>query len=352
MSPIYKSFSDSPSNQEELAKKSNKKKTKIQKLGEESNELEKSLRPKSLEDYIGQSRLKKILKIAIGSALSRNNPSSFGHLLLYGSPGLGKTSCALLIAELLKQKAHIFSAPSIEKPKDIIGVLMSLQTGNLLFIDEIHRLNKITEELLYSAMEDFSIELSTGKGNLARINRVSIKPFVLVGATTKLGNLSGALRNRFTRICKIEKYQEAELDLIIQRSAKLLDFALEKKGSLEIAKRSRGIPRIANQLCRIVRDYAFYKQKPADLQLVKESLNLFEIDQLGLESIDRFLLRTIYEKYNRGPVGLETLAVSLNEDPKTIEEHYEPFLIQLGFLERTPRGRKITERATNYLGLN
>jgi holliday junction DNA helicase RuvB len=311
-----------------------------------------NLRPASLNEYIGQERLKQILKIGIEAAINRGDRSSIGHILLYGAPGLGKTSCAFLLAKLIGSQAHIFSAPSLDKPKDIVGVLMSLQEGDVVFIDEIHRLNKITEELLYTAMEDFVLDLSTGKGVSARVTRLPLPKFVLVGATTKLGNISAPMRDRFTHVHKMEFYSPEELATIAVRTAKILDFELTQAASLIVAERSRGTPRIANRQCRMVRDYLHHKKlQLADEELVRETLDLFRIDENGLDQTDRQMLRIIIENYNGGPVGLDTLAVTLGEDSRTLEDYYEPFLIQAGFLERTPKGRKASSKAYALLGL-
>jgi Holliday junction DNA helicase RuvB len=321
---------------------------------EESNEdaqIEPSLRPASLDEYVGQTRLKQVLRIGIEAAIKREDRASVGHILLYGPPGLGKTSCAFLLAKLIGSKAHIFSAPSLDKPKDIVGVLMSLQEGDVLFIDEIHRLNRITEELLYPAMEDFSLDLSTGKGISARVTRLPLPKFVLVGATTKLGNISAPMRDRFTQIHRMEFYSPEELCQIALRSAGIYKFKLSNEGALTIAKRSRGTPRITNRLCRLVRDYISHRgQESANQELTEEALDLFQIDSLGLDPTDRGLLKAIIENYGGGPVGLDTLAVTIGEDSRTIEDYYEPFLIQSGLLERTPKGRKASAKAYEYLG--
>jgi holliday junction DNA helicase RuvB len=313
---------------------------------------ELSLRPSNLSEYIGQERLKQILKIGIEAAIKRDDKTSVGHILLYGAPGLGKTSCAYLLAKLIGSQAHIFSAPSLDKPKDIVGVLMSLQEGDVLFIDEIHRLNKITEELLYPAMEDYALDLSTGKGVSARVTRLPLPKFVLVGATTKLGNISSPMRDRFTHVHRMEFYSIDELIAISVRTAKILNFEMTKEAAMVIALRSRGTPRIANRLCRLVRDYMAHKNcNVAEELLAEEALNLFQIDANGLDQTDRQMLRIIVENYNGGPVGLDTLAVTLGEDSRTLEDYYEPYLIQCGFLERTPKGRKATAKAYNMLGI-
>lgn len=313
---------------------------------------ELSLRPNNLNEYIGQERLKQILKIGIEAAIKRGDRSSVGHILLYGAPGLGKTSCAFLLAKMIGSQAHIFSAPSLDKPKDIVGVLMSIQEGDVLFIDEIHRLNKVTEELLYPAMEDFALDLSTGKGVSARVTRLPLPRFVLVGATTKLGNISSPMRDRFTHVHRMEFYTPEELTKIALRTADLLNFKITNKAAEIIAIRARGTPRIANRLCRLVRDFLAHKnQDTANEDLVEEALKLFQIDENGLDQTDRQMLRIIIQNYNGGPVGVETLAVTLGEDSKTLEDYYEPFLIQCGFLERTAKGRKASPKAYRLLGI-
>ncbi|HEY9886605.1 MAG TPA: Holliday junction branch migration DNA helicase RuvB [Vampirovibrionales bacterium] len=317
----------------------------------EDTVYENNLRPNSLEEYVGQDRLKQILRIGIEAAIKRKEKTSIGHILLYGPPGLGKTSCAFLLAKLIGSQAHIFSAPSLDKPKDIVGVLMSLKEGDVVFIDEIHRLNKITEELLYPALEDFVLDLPTGKGVSARVTRLPLPKFVLVGATTKLGSISAPLRDRFTQVHKMEFYSKEELSLIASRTAKLLDFGLEKDAALIIGKRARGTPRIANRLCRLVRDFIHHKNKEiATVELTEEALELFQIDEYGLDHTDRELLKAIVVNHDGGPVGVETLAITLGEDSRTIEDHYEPYLIQSGLLERTSKGRKVTPKTYDLFG--
>ena len=319
------------------------KKEEIEKIEELQ---ERSLRPKNFEEYIGQEKLKRILEIGIKAAQKRNQTSDFGHIMLYGSPGLGKTSCAYLLAESLGSKAHILSAPALEKPKDIVGILLCVSEGDVVFIDEIHRLNRITEELLYPVLEDFCIDLSTGRGNTTRINRIKLPKFIMIGATTKLGNISAPLRDRFTQIYKMEFYTEQEAALIALRSSSILNYKLTEKGAKLIAKRSRGTPRIINRLCRLVRDYLFYLDlDEADEKLIGEALNIHGIDEHGLDETDRKIINTIIKNYKGGPVGLETLSMSVCEDPRTIEDFYEPFLVQAGFIERTPKGRRVTEKA-------
>jgi holliday junction DNA helicase RuvB len=319
----------------------------------EDEKLEPTLRPATLDQYIGQTRLKQILQIGVAAAIKRGDRTSVGHIMLYGPPGLGKTTCAFLLSKLIGSKVHIFSAPSLDKPKDIVGVLMSLQEGDILFIDEIHRLNKITEELLYPAMEDFALDLSTGKGVSTRVTRLPLPRFVLVGATTKLGSISAPMRDRFTHIHRMEAYTDEELARIAKRTAGILQFELLDDAALVLAQRSRGTPRITNRLCRLVRDYISHKgQGEATPGLAEEALELYRIDSLGLDTTDRALLKAIAENYAGGPVGLETLAANIGEDSRTIEDYYEPYLMQCGLLERTPRGRKVTPRAYDYLGLS
>ncbi|MDJ0626290.1 MAG: Holliday junction branch migration DNA helicase RuvB [Candidatus Caenarcaniphilales bacterium] len=335
----------------EFKEKTKSSKVSSQLLSEE-NKFEQSLRPANLSEYIGQERLKQILKIGIEAAIKRGDRASVGHILLYGPPGLGKTSCAFLLAKLIGSNAHIFSAPSLDKPKDIVGILMSLQEGDVLFVDEIHRLNKVTEELLYTAMEDFCLDLSTGKGVSARVTRLPIPKFVLVGATTKLGNIASPLRDRFTHVHRMDFYSNDELAQIAIRSSNILEFKLSTEAATVIASRSRGTPRITNRLCRLVRDYMSHKDSPvATEDIAIEALNLFQIDHNGLDHTDRALLKALIENYGGGPAGLETLAVTLGEDSKTIEDHYEPYLIQSGLLERTSKGRKVTPKAYKLFNL-
>ncbi len=308
--------------------------------------VEANLRPQALEEYIGQERLKKILQVALGGAMQRGDKASMGHLLLHGAPGLGKTTCALLLAKLLGTNSHVFSAPALEKPKDIVGILLGLQEGDVLFIDEIHRLNRVSEELLYPALEDFVIDLHSGAGSSARISRLPIARFIMVGATTKLGQISAPLRDRFTHLYRMEFYTPPELSQIALRTASLLRFDLSEEAALELALRGRGTPRILNRLCRLLRDFAqHHARESIDPAFVRLALDHFEIDAQGLDATDRELLRAIANNFGGGPVGLETLAISLGEDPRTIEDYYEPYLIQSGLLERTPRGRKTTAKA-------
>lgn len=310
---------------------------------------EKNIRPLTFDEYIGQSSIKETLKISIEACKKRN--TNLDHLLFYGPPGLGKTTLASIIAHEMGSSIKITSAPSIERPRDIIGILMQLKEGDVLFIDEIHRLNKIAEEILYPAMEDFIIDLTTGKTQTVKTMRIPIPKFTLIGATTKAGALSGPLRDRFGIIHRLEFYTENELSQIVKRTAKILDFKIDDEGALEIAKRSRCTPRIANRLVKRSADWAIVKENGIITKDVAVSaLKALDIDELGLDITDRALLKLMIESFEGGPVGVETLAVALGEDIRTIEDVYEPYLIQKGLLNRTPRGRKATKLAYKHLG--
>lgn len=312
--------------------------------------FENSIRPKDFENYIGQSELKEALKVTLEAAKLRNKP--LDHMLFYGPPGLGKTTIAGVIAAQMGVDIKITSAPALERPRDIIGILMSLKGGEILFIDEIHRLNKVAEEILYPAMEDFTIDMTTGKSQTAKTLRVSIPKFTLIGATTKAGELSGPLRDRFGIIYRLNFYTPEELAKVVKRTAKILDIKITDEGAYAIAFRSRGTPRIANRLVKRVSDFAIVKYDGIiDEKVANESLDILKIDTFGLDTTDRALLYLIINKYDGGPVGIETIAAALSEDVRTIEDVCEPYLLQSGLLQRTPRGRKVSPEGYRHLGI-
>ncbi len=311
--------------------------------------LENSIRPKTFDSYIGQGAIKNTLKITIGAAKKREK--TLDHLLFYGPPGLGKTTLAGVIANEMGVEIKITSAPALERPRDIIGILMSLEEGEILFIDEIHRLNKVTEEILYPAMEDFFLDMTTGKNQSVKTLRVPLPKFTLIGATTKAGELSGPLRDRFGIIHRLEFYSTEELKQVIQHTALILDIEIDEEGARAIAKRSRGTPRIANRLIKRVSDYAIVKYDgKINAEVANMALDTLKIDEFGLDTTDRNLLKLIIEKYDGGPVGIETIAAAIGEDSRTIEDVCEPFLLQCGLLQRTPRGRKVTPATYRHLG--
>ncbi len=320
-------------------------------LKEEDIEIENNLRPDSFSEYIGQEKVVETLKIYIEAAKERGE--ALDHVLLYGPPGLGKTTLSNIIATEMRSSIKVTSGPSIEKPGDMAAILNDLKDGDILFIDEIHRLSRVVEEVLYPAMEDFAIDILIGKGQGAKSIRLDIPKFTLVGATTRAGQLSQPLRDRFGVIFRLELYNEIDLSKIVLRSASVLNVDITKTGADEIARRSRGTPRIANRLLKRVRDFAQIK---FDGTITDEAsnftLNTLEIDSLGLDLIDKKLLLSMIEKFKGGPVGLETIAISIGEDPVTIEDVYEPYLISLGFIARTPRGRVVTESAYRHLGVS
>lgn len=308
-----------------------------------------TLRPRQLAEYIGQDRVKDTLSIYIEAALTRGEP--LDHMLLYGPPGLGKTTLACIIAAEMGVAVRITSGPAIERPGDLVSILTNIKSGDVLFIDEIHRLNRIVEEVLYPAMEDFAVDIVLGKGPGARSMRLSLPRFTLVGATTRLALLTSPLRDRFGGIFRLEFYDDEAMTAIVQRSARILRVPIDATGAAEIARRSRGTPRVANRLLKRVRDYALVRADGSITdEVAQQALAMLDVDALGLDDVDRRILLAIIDKFDGGPVGVDTLAAATSEEADTIMDVYEPFLIQLGFLQRTPRGRVATRHAWDHVG--
>lgn len=314
-------------------------------------EFESSIRPLLIDEYIGQTELKENMKVFIEAAKIRNE--SLDHVLLYGPPGLGKTTMANIIANELGVSIKTASGPSIEKSGDLAAILSALEPGDVLFIDEIHRMPRYIEEILYPAMEDFTLNIIIGSDGSSRNIKIDLPPFTLVGATTRAGDITAPLRDRFGIVNKLHYYTSSELTLIIERTSRVLGIEIVKEAALELARRSRGTPRIANNLLKRVRDFALVESKNCiDLEITNKALDRLKIDKVGLDETDKEILLTIIDKFNGGPVGIDTLATSIGEETSTIEDMYEPYLIQIGFMKRTSRGRIATKEAYNYFGKN
>jgi len=316
------------------------------------NEYDRSLRPKRLVDYVGQDDVKEMLNVYIQTALKREE--TLDHVLLYGPPGLGKTTLANIIANEMGARWHSITAPSLDRVGDLAAILSSLDAGDVLFIDEIHRLPKIVEEVLYSAMEDYSIDIVVGKDSTASTIKIDLPPFTLIGATTRCGDISAPLRDRFGIVQQLDYYSEKDLQMIVKRTSSIFNYSIDEESSFEIARRSRGTPRVANRLFRRVRDFAQCKEEESKmirLDITKMSLNKLNIDDAGLNQTDYKYLKAIIERFNGGPVGLNALAASISEEPLTLEDVTEPYLLQNGFVVRTPRGRVVTEKTYKHLGI-
>ena len=318
---------------------------------EDDKTIDNTIRPETIEEYIGQTDVKENIKVFVEAAKLRNEP--LDHVLLYGPPGLGKTTLAFIIAHELGTKIKTASGPSIEKSGDLAAILSSLEPGDVLFVDEIHRMPRYIEEILYPAMEDFSLDIIVGSEGNTRNIKIDLPPFTLVGATTRAGDLSAPLRDRFGIISKLQFYTTEELTEIVKRTSRVLETPIDDDAALELAKRSRGTPRIANRLFKRVRDFAMVKGKnKIDLEVTDEALNRLKIDKMGLDNTDRELLLAIINKFNGGPVGIEAISSTIGEEITTIEDVYEPYLLQNGFIQRTPRGRVVTEKAYGHLGIS
>lgn len=316
----------------------------------EDLQSENSIRPKWLKDYIGQDKVKEKLDIFIKSSISRNEP--LDHVLLQGPPGLGKTTLSTIIANELGVNLRVTSGPAIERPSDLASILTNLSDGDVLFIDEIHRINRSVEEILYSAMEDFVLDIIVGKGPNAQSIRIDLDRFTLIGATTRAGMLSAPLRDRFGVLLALNLYDTKDLTTIVKRSAQILGIAIDERGAVEIARRSRGTPRIANRLLKRVRDFAIVRANDQiDYETSKKGLELLEIDPMGLDTMDKKIIMTMYDNFAGGPVGVDTIAASTGIENVTIEDVYEPYLLQIGFISRTPRGRVLTRKAYEHYGL-